>query len=136
MKKSLPFVMPLFRGILFILAGVLLTALTRQSPEALSRWWSIICTVCNGITVLVMLLVFFYALQHSFMPMLWEWRHILFRFLSFIPLMLVLGIWYYKKRRLAPLMIGHAVLDIATRVQILMVSVSPAVYELMRASQK
>ncbi len=241
MKKSLPFVMPLFRSILFILAAVLLMGVTRQSADALSRWWSIICTLCNGITILVMLVVckaekttykeligyskgqlglkstllivfimlvlgmggmygfgfliygympvtmvqpipvwmaaintvllplsvvfaemplyfgyalprieeatgskylavaypmFFYALQHSFMPVLWDWRHILFRFLSFIPLMLVLGIWYYRKRRLAPLMIGHAVLDIATGVQILMVSVSPAIYEMMRVAQK
>jgi len=66
--------------------------------------------------------IFFYALQHSFIPLLFDFKHILFRFLSFLPLMMVLGIIYYKKKNLAQLMIGHAVLDLATAVQILMMS--------------
>ena len=47
--------------------------------------------------------------------------------------MLVLGITYYKRRKLQPLMIGHAILDIATGVQILITSISPAVFEMMKA---
>ena len=44
--------------------------------------------------------MFFYALQHSFIPLLYDWKHILYRFLSFIPLLLALGVIYYKKRKL------------------------------------
>ncbi len=77
--------------------------------------------------------MFFYALQHSFIPVLFDWKHILFRFLSFFPLMFVLGIIYYKKRELQPLMIGHAILDFATGAQILMTSLSPALFEIMKA---
>lgn len=80
--------------------------------------------------------MFFYALQHSFIPLLYDWKHILFRFLSFLPLMFVLGIIYYKNRKLHPLMIGHAVLDLATGAQILMTSISPALFEMMKAMNK
>jgi membrane protease YdiL (CAAX protease family) len=80
--------------------------------------------------------MFFYALQHSFIPLLYDWKHILFRFLSFLPLMLVLGIIYYKKRKLATLMIGHSALDLATGAQILMTSISPAIFEMMKAMTK
>jgi hypothetical protein len=50
--------------------------------------------------------------------------------------MLVFGIIYYRKRKLEPLMIGHAVLDLATGAQILMTSISPSLYEMMKAMNK
>jgi len=80
--------------------------------------------------------MFFYALQHSFIPLLPDWKHILFRFLSFLPLLLVLGNFYYKKRNLVPFMIGHAILDLATGAQILMTSISPALFEIMKVMNK
>ncbi len=76
--------------------------------------------------------MFFYALQHSFIPLIFDWKHIVFRFLSFLPLMFVLGLIYYKKRSLKPLMIGHLILDFATALQILMTSISPELYNMMR----
>jgi len=78
--------------------------------------------------------IFFYALQHSFIPLLFDWKYILFRFLSFLPLMIVMGLIYNKNKALAPLMIGHGILDLATGIQILISSVFPAVYEIMRQS--
>jgi hypothetical protein len=241
MKKVGPFVLPLFRSALFIIVGALFVILTNQSLGQASKWWSIICTFCNIITIALLMVIcksegttykkligyqkgggnskytllivvlmlllgmggmygfgfmiygyvpvtmvqpipiwlaiinvillpltivfaelplyfgyalnriekltgnkiiaivypmFFYALQHSFIPLLYDWKHILFRFLSFLPLMLVLGIVYYKKRRLGPLMIGHAILDLATGVQILMTSISPALFGIMKAMNK
>jgi len=50
--------------------------------------------------------------------------------------MIVLGIIYYKKRKLVPLMVGHAVLDLATGAQILATSVSPVLFEMMKAMTK
>ena len=79
-------------------------------------------------------IVFFYALQHSFIPLLFDWKYMLFRFLSFLPLIIVLGIIYNKKRALAPLMIGHGFLDLATGMQILISSVFPAIFEIMQHS--
>lgn len=241
MKKLGPFALPLFRSVLFIIIGVIFARLTNQTLEESSRWWSIICTVCNIITIIllmtickseritykklitnqrgqdslryilfiVMLMIvlgmggmygfgfmiysyvpitmiqpipvwlaiinaillplttvfaelplyfgyslngiekitgnktlsilypmFFYALQHSFIPLLYDWKHILFRFMSFLPLMLVLGIIYDKKRKLRPLMIGHAILDLETGAQILLTSISPALFEVMKAMNK
>lgn len=241
MKKVNPFIIPLFRSALFIMIGVLFAMITNQSLVQASRWWSIICTVCNIITIILLMTIckiegttykkligyqrglgnlkytflivmlmlllgmggmygfgfmiygyvpvtmvqpipiwlavintillpltivfaelplyfgyaingiekntgnkilsivypmFCYALQHSFIPLLYDWKHILFRFLSFLPLMLVLGIIYYKKRKLEPLMIGHAILDLATGAQILMTSISPALFEMMKAMSK
>jgi hypothetical protein len=238
MKKVSPFILPLFRSILFILVGLLFAISTNQTLEQASRWWSIICTFCNIITIVLLMAIcksegttykkligfqkgnnnlkytlmivvimlslgiggmygfgfmvygyvpvtmvqpipvwlavintillpltiifaelplyfgyslnkieqitgnkilsiiypmFFYALQHSFIPLLYDWKHILFRFLSFMPLMFVLGTIYYKKRKLEPLMIGHAVLDLATGSQILMTSIFPALYEMMKS---
>lgn len=241
MKKLLPFALPLLRSALFILIGIIFAVLTNQTLEQSSRWWSIICTFCNLITIAVLMIIckgegitykilisdqsgknslkytlfivlimlllgmggmygfgfiiygyvpvtmvqpipvwlaiinaillpftivfaefplyfgyslnriekltgykvlsiiypmFFYALQHSFIPLLFDWKHILFRFLSFLPLMLVLGIIYDKRKRLQPFMIGHALLDIATGAQILLTSTTPAIFEMMKAMSK
>lgn len=236
MKRKLPFIMPLLRSALFILSGVFLAVLTKQTFDELGRWWPVICIVCNIITILILVIVcrnegikykdllnykkgestfkyvlavtvimllvgvgsmvaggiiiygtmptssiqplpvwvavinvillpltiifaeiplyfgysfkrieeqsknkvfaaiyviFFYALQHSFIPLLWDWKHILFRFVSFIPLLIVLSIIYTRKRKLVPLMIGHGVMDLATGIQILVSSIFPAVFEMM-----
>lgn len=241
MNKVGPFILPLFRSVLFIMVGVIFSISTNQSLEQASKWWSILCTVCNIITIVLLMIIckrggttyknligyqkgqgnlkytllivvlmlslgifgmygfgfmiygyvpvtmiqpipvwlavinalllpltivfaelplyfgyalngiekttgnkmlsivypmFFYALQHSFIPLLYDWKHILFRFFSFLPLMFVLGIIYYKKRELKPLMIGHAFLDLATGAQILMTSISPALFEMMKATNK
>ncbi len=238
MKKIWPFVMPLFRSVLFIMIGLLFAGVTNQTLEEASRWWSILCTICNVITIVLLLVIcksegitykklianqkgqrnlkytllivllmivlgmggmygsgfliygyipvtmiqpipvwlavinaillpltvvlaefplyfgyslngivkitgnkvlailypmFFYALQHSFIPLLYDWKHIVFRFMSFLPLVFVLGIIYYRNKKLQPLMIGHAFLDIATGAQIVMTSISPALYELMKS---
>lgn len=237
MKRVEPFILPLIRIALFVVAGLLFAKLTNQTLEQASQWWSIICTVCNVITIALLLTIcrrngvsywsligyrkgqgnvkyvlliialmlllgmggmygfgvmiygnvpvtmiqpipvglalvnlillpltvvfaelplylgyalngieeitgnktlaiaysmFFYALQHSFIPLLYDWQHILFRFLSFLPLMLVLGNIYHKKRQLVPLMVGHAILDLATSAQILMTSMFPALFEAMK----
>lgn len=78
--------------------------------------------------------LFFYALQHSFMPLVFEVNHIISRFFIFVPLLVMIAIWYYKKGRLIPLMIGHGILDLAVGLQILMVSVYPNIYDAMKSS--
>ncbi len=240
MRQINPFLLPLFRSVLFIIVGLLFAWLTNQSLEQASRWWSILCTIVNLITiallivickkegtsykkliaspkgegngvkftlfiVLIMVLlgtsgmygfgllvygyvpvtmvqpipvwlaavnlillpitvvfaelplyfgyaltrieeitgnkllalgypIFFYALQHSFIPLANDWEHILYRFLSYIPILLVIGMIYYRQRNLKPLMIGHGVLDLATGIQILVVSISPALFEIMNTA--
>ncbi|MBP3604101.1 MAG: CPBP family intramembrane metalloprotease [Lachnospiraceae bacterium] len=74
---------------------------------------------------------FFYAIQHSFIPMLLDGRYIMYRFLSFLPLTLWICYWYYKNRNPLPIMIGHGILNVATAVNILVTSAVPSVYEMM-----
>ena len=74
---------------------------------------------------------FFFALQHCFIPMLWDIRYIVYRFLSFLPLTIILCWRYYKNRNPLPIMIGHAVIDLATVSQILLTSAMPEMYEMM-----
>ena len=240
-KKSAPFLLPVLRSILFVIAGQIFAAATNQSFAQASRWWSVICVVCNAITIIILMLVFksegitykiaigckhgknslkrillivvimillgiggmygfgfliyghvpvtmiqpipvwfaiinvlllpvtvvfaelplylgyslnrieeitnnktfsllytmfFYALQHSFIPLLFDIKHMVFRFLAFLPLMIVLGIVYTKKRELTPFMIGHAILDFATTIQILATSISPALFNMMESMTK
>lgn len=74
---------------------------------------------------------FFFALQHSFIPTLFDARYIAYRFLSFLPLTIILC-WHYKKHRNPlPIMIGHAIIDVATVAQILATSAIPGFYKMM-----
>lgn len=236
MKKLNPFLLPLFRSALFIVISFVFTLTTKSTLEQASRWWSIICTVSNMITILVLKAIFksegtsyreviryqknkngsrylgktvllmvllgvggmysfgfivygyipvvmmqpipvwlavintvflplttvfaelplyfgyslnrieamtknkllaiaypmfFYALQHSFIPLLSDWRHMLFRFLSFLPLLLALGKNYRQRRDLTPLMLGHAILDLSATIQILVISISPQLFDII-----
>jgi hypothetical protein len=74
---------------------------------------------------------FFFALQHSFIPTLFDLRYIIYRFLSFQPLTIILCLYYYKRRNPVPIMIGHAVIDVATVMQILATSAVPGLFEKM-----
>lgn len=237
MKKSLPYLMPMFRSVLFLIGGLLFALISNLTLTESTKWWSVLCILFNAITILVLALVcknegysywklinyqkdqlkiknvlmiiilmlltgvggmylfafviyryipviliqpipiwvamintillpitivfaelplyygysfnkiekstgnkllalsyvmFFYALQHSFIPLLFDWRYNLFRFLSFIPLLIVLSLLYSKKRNLVSLMIGHGFLDFATGVQILISSLFPAFFEIMQ----
>lgn len=74
---------------------------------------------------------FFFAVQHSFIPTLFDVRYIVYRFISFLPLTVILCIHYRKHQNPLPIMIGHAVIDVATAGQILATSVIPGFYEMM-----
>lgn len=74
---------------------------------------------------------FFFALQHSFIPTLFDFTYIVYRFISFLPLTIILCWYYYDKRNPLPIMIGHALIDVATVMQILATSSIPGMYETM-----
>ena len=74
---------------------------------------------------------FFFAVQHSFIPTLIDVRYIIYRFISFLPLTVILCMHYHKHKDPLPIMIGHAVIDMATAGQILATSVIPGFYEMM-----
>ena len=72
---------------------------------------------------------FFYALQHSFIPVLFDFKYIIYRFLCFLPLTIIFCIYYYKKKNPVPIMIGHTIVEIASVVLILVTSISPELYQ-------
>ena len=72
---------------------------------------------------------FFYALQHSFIPVLFDFKFIAYRFLSFLPLTIIFCYYYYKKKNPVPMMIGHTVVEIASVVLVLVTSISPEIYQ-------
>lgn len=74
---------------------------------------------------------FFFALQHSFIPTLFDLRYIIYRFMSFLPLTLILCWYYYKKRNPLPIIVGHAIIDVATALQILATSAITGLYEMI-----
>jgi len=75
--------------------------------------------------------LFFFALQHSFMPLIFDIKHIISRFLVFIPLLVMIGLWYSRKKDLVPLMTGHGILDAIAGIQILLISYYPSIIEMM-----
>lgn len=72
--------------------------------------------------VAIIYTVFFYALQHSFIPLLFDYKYMIFRFLSFLPLMIFLGISYYRHKNIKEMMVGHGIMDLSTGMQILIMS--------------
>lgn len=79
----------------------------------------------------ILIPAFFFALQHSFIPTLLDVRYIIYRFLSFLPLTVILCWHYHKHKNPLPIMIGHGVIDVATVTQILATSAIPGFYEIM-----
>ena len=82
-------------------------------------------------TLAIIVPAFFFALQHSFIPTLFDWKHIVYRFLSFLPLTILLCMHYYKRRNPLPIMIGHAVIDVFTVAWILATSMNPEFYDML-----
>ncbi len=106
---------------------ILLPVTTALAEDALYLGCGTGCIDNRYVSVIVP--AFFFALQHCFIPTLFDPVHMLYRFLSFLPLTLILCIIYRKNRNPLPIMIGHAVIDFATAVMILLTSADPALYE-------
>ena len=77
----------------------------------------------------VLIPALFFALQHCFIPTLFDVQYILYRFLSFLPLTLALCAYYHQKRNPLPILIGHAIIDTATAAQIFATSLVPGLFE-------
>ena len=79
----------------------------------------------------ILIPAFFYAIQHSFIPTLFDFKFIIYRFLSFLPLTIILCWYYHKHKNPVPIMIGHALIEMASVVLILVTSISPEIYQKM-----
>lgn len=79
----------------------------------------------SGVTVPA----FFYALQHCFIPTMFDAKYMAYRFISFLPLTVIFCIYFRKKKDPVPIMISHALLDLGTAVTILLTSAVPGLYD-------
>jgi hypothetical protein len=55
---------------------------------------------------------FWWALQHPFLPFILDWKYVVWRFLAFLPGVVVLTLLYLKVRRLPPFIVAHWPMDI------------------------
>lgn len=79
----------------------------------------------------ILIPAFFYALQHSFIPTMPDFRFMTYRFLSFLPLTLWICYQYRKGHSITYIMAGHWLLNVATTVQIAITSFYPEVYAIL-----
>lgn len=63
------------------------------------------------------LTLLFYLLQHCFFPMILDIKYILYRFISFIPVIMFMIIYYNKKKQIIPIMFGHFFINFVTILQ-------------------
>ncbi len=60
----------------------------------------------------IVIVGFVWAIQHSFLPFVPEWRNFIWRFLAFVPGIVAMMMIYLRIRRLAPLILAHWAMDI------------------------
>ena len=71
----------------------------------------------TGRTWIALLVVgFWWTAQHCALPFIPDGRFLLYRFLSFLPGLLILMLLYLRTRRLTPLIIAHWPMDIAAAI--------------------
>ncbi|PLS18013.1 hypothetical protein CVD28_10050 [Bacillus sp. M6-12] len=63
------------------------------------------------------------ALQHVFLPLIFDPSYMLWRFFSFIPMAIILGAIFLKTRRLSTIIMVHYLLDLQLIIQTFMYSI-------------
>jgi membrane protease YdiL (CAAX protease family) len=63
--------------------------------------------------VALVLVGFWWALQHCFIPLILDWHYVAWRFLAFLPGVVVMTLIYQRTRRLPPLIFAHYLMDIS-----------------------
>jgi len=66
--------------------------------------------------VAVLLVGFWWAIQHSFLPFIPDWRSFFWRFLAFVPGVIAFILIYLRTRRLTPLILAHWPMDIIATI--------------------
>jgi hypothetical protein len=59
----------------------------------------------------IALVSFWWAIQHPFLPFILDWKYFAWRFLMFLPSMVVITLLYLKIRRLPPFFLAHWSMD-------------------------
>lgn len=67
--------------------------------------------------------LFFYLLQHIFFPFLLDFKFMIFRFFSFLFMMLFICTYYKKTKNMKPIILGHFITNFVTVIQIFSLSI-------------
>ena len=59
----------------------------------------------------IAIVAFGWGIQHIALPLIFDWRYMLYHFLSFLPLAVVMALIYLRTRRLIPFIIAHWAVD-------------------------
>ena len=68
--------------------------------------------LCRNRSLAIGLVSFWWALQHVFLPFVLDWKFVLWRFLTFLPGVVILLLPSLKTRRLGPFVFAHWPMDI------------------------
>jgi len=111
--------LPLWAGLVSVLVFPVMNAVTEQmtySAYSLTR-----LEVLTGKPFLaVAIVVFWFALQHSALGLLFDWRFVLYRFISYLPLCILVPVLYLRLRRLTPLIVCHWSLDLVGSISLML----------------
>lgn len=67
----------------------------------------------GGSWTAVIVVSFWWTIQHPFLPFILDWRNFAWRFVAFLPAIIALSLIYLRLRRLPPLILAHWTMDIA-----------------------
>ena len=62
--------------------------------------------------IAVLVVSFWWAIQHSFLPFILDWKYVVWRFLFFLPGVVIACLIYLRIRRLTPLILAHWPMDL------------------------
>jgi membrane protease YdiL (CAAX protease family) len=62
--------------------------------------------------IAVLIVAFWWAIQHSFIPFMLDWKYVVWRFLFFLPGVVIACLIYLRLRQLAPLVLAHWGMDL------------------------
>jgi membrane protease YdiL (CAAX protease family) len=77
--------------------------------------------LCGRSWVATLIVVFWWTLQHCALPLVPDWRYVAFRFVAFLPGVLVMTLIYLRLRRLPPLIVAHWPMDLGAVLMTLVV---------------
>ncbi len=107
MARSLPFWAVIYSFSIFLLIWSPTEEMT-YNGYALPR----IQALTQRTWLTVLLVGFWWALQHSFIPFILDWKYVVWRFLFFLPGVLIISLIYLWIRRLPPLILAHWSMDL------------------------
>ena len=112
---ALPHVFPLWRTIYSLCVWWIIWTPTEQLTYqgfALPR----LKTLTGRTWVALVLVGFWWSLQHSFLPLVLDWHYVVVRFVMVIPGLVVMMLVYLHVRRLAPMIIAQWPMDVLVAV--------------------